>query len=118
MEHNKLLFNIVINDLAKDDTKSFHTLIELSTTQWKRYGEDCICVTGIKEQKLTKSNTLMKYSTFTFSKKLDLQKNIYRSKGETIHCKRLLLKNIRGGFCMIVGEKTELMLHNPNLNDR
>ena len=115
MEHNKLLFNKVINDLAKDDTKSFHSLIELSTTQWKRYGDNCICVTGIKEQNLTKPNTLMKYSTVKFGEKLHLQKHIYRSKGKTIHCKRLLLKNIRGGFCMIVGEKTELMLHNPNL---
>ena len=74
MEHNKLLFNIVINDLAKDDTKSFHTLIELSTTQWKRYGDNCICVTGIKEEKLTKSNTHLKYSTVIFGKNLHLQK--------------------------------------------
>ena len=52
IEHDKLLFNTVINDLANNNTKYFHTLIELSTTQWKRYGDNCICVTGIKEQKL------------------------------------------------------------------
>jgi len=115
IEHDKLLFNTVIKDLANNNAKCFHSLIELSTTQWKRYGDNCICVSGMKEQKLTKCNTLMKYSTVAFGKKLHHQKTIYRSKGKTVNCKRLLLQNISGGLCMIVGKKTELVLQNPNL---
>ena len=38
------------------------TLIELSTSQWKRYGHNSIIVNGIHEQKLSKSNTHLKYS--------------------------------------------------------
>ena len=87
-EHEKLLFNTVIKDLANSNTKCFHSLIELSTTQWKRYGDNCICVSGMKEQKLTKCNTVMKYSTVAFGKKLRHQKTIYRSKG------RLLIANV------------------------
>ena len=60
LEHEKLLFNTVIKDLANSNSKSFHSLIELSTTQWKRYADNCICVSGIKEHKLTKCNTLLK----------------------------------------------------------
>ena len=80
IEHEKLLFNTVIKDLANNNSKSFHSLIELSTTQWKRYADNCICVSGIKEHKLTKCNTLLKYSTIAFGKKLRHKKKSTEAK--------------------------------------
>ena len=50
-EHDKLLFNTVIEDLDDDNLKSSHTLIELSNNQWKRYCDNNIIVSGIKKKK-------------------------------------------------------------------
>ena len=37
------------------------------------------------------------------------------NKGKTVRWKNVMLKNISGGYCMIVGRKDEILLHNPHL---
>ena len=59
IEHDIKLFNTVIKDLDNDEPRSFHSLIELSTNQWKRHCDNSIIVTGIDEQKISKCNTHM-----------------------------------------------------------
>ena len=75
IEHNKKLFNTVIKDLANEERKSFHTLIELSTNQWKRHCDNSIIVAGIIEQQKFKGNTHVKYSNVEVGKNLHLKKN-------------------------------------------
>ena len=37
------------------------------------------------------------------------------NEGKTVRWKNVMLKNISGGYCMIVGRKDEILLHNPHL---
>ena len=74
IEHDIKLFNTVINDLDNEELKSFHSLIELSTNQWKRHCDNSIIVTGIDEQKISKCNTHMNYSNVIVGKNLLMRK--------------------------------------------
>ena len=75
-----MLFNKVIKYLANEDAKSCHTLIELSTNQWKRYGDNSIVVTGFKEQRLSKSNKHLKYSKVTLEQNVHIKKRFTEAK--------------------------------------
>ena len=114
-EHDKLLFNTVIKDLDDDNLKSSHTLIELSTNQWKRYCDNSIIVSGIQKEKVNKSNTHLKYSNVVFGNNLCLRKRSCKCKGKLLRWKAPILQNVSGGYCMIVCEKKEILLHDPNL---
>ena len=115
IEHDKLLFDTIIEDLGDDNLKSGHTLIELSTNQWKRYRNNSIIVRGIKEEKQSKNNIHLKYSNVVFGNKLHLKSRSGKCKGTTMRWKSPILQNISGGYCMIVGDKKEILLHYPNL---
>ena len=80
IEHNKKLFNTVINDLNNEELKSFHSLIELSTNQWKRHCDNSIIVTGIDEQKISKCNTHIKYSNVKVGKNFHIRKKYAQTK--------------------------------------
>ena len=80
-----MLFNTLIDHLANDDIKLCYTLIELSTNQWRRYCDNSIIVTGIREQKMSKPNTHLKYSKVSVGKNLHLKKRLYKSKGKPVH---------------------------------
>ena len=41
----------VINELVSDNTKSSHTVIELSLVQWKKYENNSIVVSNLIEDK-------------------------------------------------------------------
>ena len=84
IEHDKLLFDTIIEDLSDDNLKSGHTLIELTTNQWKRYCNNCIIVRGIKEEKQSKTNTHLKYSNVIFGNNLHLKGRSGKCKGTTL----------------------------------
>ena len=104
-EHDKSLFNTVIKDLDDGNLKSSHTLIELSNNQWKRYYDNSIIVSGIKKEKVSKSNTYLKYSNVVSGNNLCLRKRPCKCKGKILRWKAPILQNVSGGYCMIVGEK-------------
>ena len=91
--------------MGDDNLKSGHTLIELSANQWKRYCNNSIIVRGIKEEKKINSNTHLKYSNVVFGNNLHLKGMLGKCKGTTLRWKTPLLRNISGGYCMIVSEK-------------
>ena len=115
-KNNKELLEMsVVNELDNDNMKSSHTLIELSDTQWKRYENNSIVVSGLIEDKSRKNNLHIKYKNIHVGKHLQFKKRTCVSFGKVLRSKTVLLKNTCSGYLMIVGRKDEHLEYNPNL---
>ena len=104
-----------MRNLASKKARSPHTLIELSTKQWERLGKNSIVVKGLITNCSVKKNPTLSYSSVTYGANIILKRKCCESNGKSLHWKRPQLKNIKGGYILIVGDKLELMETNDDL---
>lgn len=106
--------------MSKEKVSAPHTLMELSIKQIKRCKGNSISLKGLYEtEKSTDMKSCSMYKKATYGDALlhnkHVKKNICKSNGITMRWKSPMLRNIKGGFFIIVADKEEVLNINSDV---